>query len=241
MRYSRQIILDKIGKKGQQILCKSCVAVVGIGALGSTCVQLLARAGLGKIILVDKDKLELHNLQRQLVYNEDDVGKIKALQAETNLKKINSEIEIIAENITINKNNIDQLKESDLILGCTDNLESRFLINEFSLKKKIPWIHGGAVKTTGNLLNILPGEVCFRCVFSPVKNFNETADTVGIINSIPVIIGALQATQAIKILLKKEYEKDLIYFDVWNNEFNKINVKKNKNCPACNGKWEILK
>ncbi|MBD3202799.1 adenylyltransferase [Candidatus Woesearchaeota archaeon] len=239
-RYSRQIILEEIGKKGQMILNNSCVSIVGLGALGSTCAELLARAGIGKLILFEKDVLEIHNLHRQILYDEREVGKRKAVEAKNILENINSDIDIVSYDKGLDKSNVNLLKESDIILGCTDNFESRFLINEFSLKEKIPWVHGGAVKTVGNLLNVIPEKVCFRCIFPVIENFSETADSLGIINSIPAVIGSLQATQAIKILLKKEYEKMLVYFNVWTNELTKVNVEKNPDCPACNGKYEFL-
>ena len=143
----------------------------------------------------------------------------------------------MSHNFTLTKENISNLSECDIILGCTDNLKSRFLINEFSLKKNIPWVHGGATKTNGNLLNIIPGNVCFRCVFQPSKNKLEGQ---GILNTLPTIIGAMQVTEAIKIILKKKYEKKLIYFNIWKNKFNKITVEKNSKCPACKGNYEFI-
>jgi adenylyltransferase/sulfurtransferase len=240
MRYSRQIKFKEISKKGQNIINKSQVSIVGVGGLGSTCAELLTRAGIGNITIIDHDIVKLHNLQRQTLYNENDIGKIKVIQAKNNLKKINSEIKIIAKNIELNKKNIDILKQSDTVLGCTDNLKTRFLINDFCLKNKIPWIHTGAIKTFGNLLNVITGEVCFRCVFPRIEKLKQTSETVGILNTICTVIGSLQATQAIKILLKEDYEKNLVYFNIWNNKLRKINVKKNPECPACNGRYEFL-
>ncbi|MFH0875745.1 MAG: HesA/MoeB/ThiF family protein [archaeon] len=239
-RYSRQTILDKIGIAGQKKLSKSSVAVVGVGALGSSASQLLARAGIGKILLIDKDKLELHNLQRQILFKESDCGKNKAKIAASKLRKINPEIEVKYHHISLNKDNINFLLGYDIILGCTDNLESRFLINEFCVKNKIPWVHGGAIKTVGNLLNVIPSGPCFRCIFTP-SDFTETANNVGIVNSIPVIIGAMQAIEAIKIILGKEYEKKMLYYDVWTQTFFKITIAKNNKCPVCNNNFEFIK
>jgi len=240
MRYSRQIQFKEFGKFGQDKIRKSRVTIVGVGALGSRCAELLVRAGIGKIIIIDRDFVELNNLQRQTLYTEEDVDKSKVIQLEKHLSAINKEVKIESHVLDLDHKNISKYVKGDLILGCTDNMDSRFLINEFSAKNSIPWIHGGAIESYGNLFVTIPGKTCFRCIFKEVSNMS-TCDTVGVLNTIPSIIASLQVSETIKVLLKKKYEKDLIYFDAWRNELSKIKVKQNKACPACNHKFSYLK
>jgi len=179
MRYLRQEIFREIGKKGQSKLRKSTVAIVGLGALGSVSAELLARAGIGKLIVIDRDIVELSNLQRQSLYDESDIGKPKAIAAKEKLSKINSEIKIDIFIDDLNRENIDKIlslrgkyidekfnkivennkknkNNIDLILDCTDNLETRFLVNDFSIKNKIPFIYSSAVGSKGYVFNVMP-------------------------------------------------------------------------------------
>ncbi len=223
MRYSRQIF----SKSQKKILNDSNVAIIGLGGLGSICAQLLTRAGVGRLTLIDRDKVVLSNLHRQILYSEKHIKKEKAYSSKHVLKSINSEIEIKAENLDLDKTNIEILAGHDLVLGCTDNMESRFLINEFCVRNKIPWINGGATKTYGNLLVVMPKGPCLECVFPRTEKKSKE-----IVNTIPNIIGAMQVTQAYKVLLNRDYEKDLVYFDAWKNELTKIKIKKKPDCPC---------
>ncbi len=234
MRYLRQQIFAEIGKQGQSKLGKSSVAVVGLGALGSVSSELLARAGIGKLILIDRDVVELSNLQRQSLYGESDVGKPKALAAKEKLVKINSEIKIDFVIDDLNYENIGKiLNDVDLILDCTDNLETRFLINDFSVKNKVPFIYSSAVGSKGYVFNVIPNKTaCLRC-FLKDANALDTCETTGVLNSITHLISSIQSNEAIKILLNKDYEKDLLFFDVWKNELTKIKINKSKNCECC--------
>ena len=233
MRYSRQEIFPEIGKSGQNKLIKSTVAIVGLGALGSVSSELLARAGIGNLVLIDRDIVELTNLQRQSLYDENDIGKPKAAAAKEKLNKTNSEINVEIHADDLNFENVKILNGSDLILDCTDNLETRFLINDYSIKNNVPFIYSSAVGSKGYTFNIVPHKTaCLRC-FLDEKMPNETCETGGVLNSITHLIPSLQANEAIKILLKKDFEKRLIFFDVWKNELAKINVTKNSNCICC--------
>src|SRR3989344_1258960 len=274
MRYSRQEIFNEIGKSGQSKLRKSAVAIVGLGALGSVSAELLARAGIGKLILIDRDIVELSNLQRQSLYDEEDIGKSKALAAKERLNKINSDVEIkifaddlnynniseiisitkkgngvksIAENgnndkknIKNNKKNSNKIiisnnKNTDLVLDCTDNIETRFLINDFSVKNKIPLIYSSAVGSKGYVFNMMPNKInpCLRCFLKEAAQL-DTCETAGVLNTITHIMPSIQVNESIKILLgKKGIERNLIFFDVWKNELLKIKVNKNKNCECC--------
>ena len=201
-RYSRQVLLQEIGAEGQLLLQRKKVAIVGIGALGTVSSELLARAGVGSLLLVDRDVIEESNLQRQVLFDEDDLGKSKAAAAREKLEKINQHILIETKAIHLNNKNIGFLKEMDLVLDCTDNLETRFLINEFCKKEQIPWIYAAAIRTSGYVMPIMPAGACLRC-FLDTANL-ETCDTVGVLNTATVSIAALQTTLALKMLLHKE-------------------------------------
>ena len=247
-RYSRQTIFPQIGEAGQARLLKSSAIIIGCGALGCNIANLLVRAGVGKIRIVDRDFVEYHNLHRQVLFNEADIkaGLPKAIAAERHLRKINSTIEIKGIVAEINFSNIEDLCHgTDIILDGTDNLAARFLINDFALKYKIPWIYGGAVASSGMTMNIIPGETaCFRCIYFkvPAPDRSVTCETAGIVGTVPAIIGAIQATEAIKILVgSPEINRELIVIDAWSDTFNCIKVSAGRDCPACNGNYEYLK
>src|SRR3989338_4173756 len=147
MRYLRQIVFEKIGPKRQEILNKSKVVVVGLGALGSIAAELLARAGIGKIVLIDRDFVELSNLQRQSLYDEGDIDKPKVVVAKDKLSKINAYIDISSHFVDLEYDNVDILK-SDMILDCTDNFYTRFVINDYAIKNNTPWIYAAVIGTT---------------------------------------------------------------------------------------------
>ena len=230
MRYHRQEIL--IGKENQELLSKKTIVIVGLGALGSNSANLLARAGVN-LILIDYDKIDLTNLQRQNNFNEQDINKNKALTSKEHLEKINSSIKIKAHDIKLDNKNIS-LINSDLVLDCTDNLEARFLINEYCYKNKIPWIHAAAIKKHGLIFNIIPGRACFNCVYKNINSF-ERCEDVGVLNTITTLISSLQVNEAIKILLNENYETNLIRVNLENNSFDKIKINKNPECEVCKG------
>lgn len=250
-RYDRQIILKEIGREGQGKLDQSCVAVVGLGALGSVAANLLARAGIGKLILIDRDFLELSNLQRQVLYDEEDIAKNlpKAAAAERKLKLINSQVSVRGEVSDLTPRNIEQLMEGvDLVIDGTDNFETRFLINDYSLFKRIPWIYGGAVRMEGMSYAVLPDyPPCLRCLFGemPQKDGMQTCDQVGILAPVSHIIASFQATEAIKILAERMdlVDRKLWKVDIWNRTFKSFSVDhlKNSPCPGCsNGDFPYL-
>lgn len=240
-RYSRQIILPNITKKGQERLLDAKITIIGLGALGSIISNNLARTGIGRITLVDRDVVELDNLHRQMLYDEETIGEAKAMAAESHLEKINPNIELKPLVKDVNFSSIEPIVgDSDIILDGTDNLETRFLINDFSIKSGIPWIYGGVVGTQGMSMNILTGidtsRPCFRCLVPdlPSAGALPTCDTYGIINTIPTIIGSIQSTEAIKYLLKSsDLNKKMIYYDVWLNEFRALEIPKNGTCKCC--------
>lgn len=233
-RYSRQTILKEIRKNGQRKLLNSKVIIIGCGALGTVSANNLARAGVGKITVVDRDTIELNNLQRQVLFSEEDIDKPKAEVVKEKLQKINSEIEIIAKIEDVNYTNVENLiKSNDLVVDATDNMETRFLLNDACVKNKIPFIYGGAISFYGMVF--VNGKSCFRCIFPslPKRGSLPTCDTSGVLNTVPFIIASIQTTEALKILLGKIPSEHLIIFDVWNLELRKIKVSKAKNCECC--------
>ena len=248
-RYSRQVILPNIGAEGQKTLLKSKIAIIGCGALGTVAANNLVRAGVGKISIIDRDFVELNNLQRQILFDEDDIGIPKAVAAAEKLKKVNSDVEIEAVVKDLNHMNAEKIMSGvDLVLDGTDNMQTRFLINDVCVKNKVPWIYTAAVGTHGMMMTIVPGRTpCFRCFLPDVPEPGSlpTCDTVGVLNTIPAIIASIESTEAIKILLKKNMatnmESDLIFYDVWSNTSEKIAVMRKKRCRCCvENKFDFL-
>ena len=246
-RYSRQTMFPGIGEHGQLKLSNSSVVIIGCGALGGNIATFLVRAGVGRVRIVDRDFIEYHNLQRQVLFSEEDIKAElpKAIAAEKHLKKVNSSVEIEGVVSDVNYTNIERLVTgADLILDGLDNLETRFLINDVSLKHKIPWVYGGAISSYGMTMNIIPRETpCFRCLqASPIsRGIALTCDTAGVISPAPFIIGSLQTTEAMKILVgAKETNRDLIMIDAWKDEFNHFKISRRADCPACRGEYQFL-
>lgn len=246
-RYSRQTLFPGIGKEGQQKLGNSFAVIIGCGALGTLIATALVRAGVGKVRIIDRDFIEYHNLQRQVLFDEDDVRHElpKAVAAERHLKKINSSIEIEGIVADVNFTNIEKfIQGATVILDGLDNLETRFLINDAALKHKIPWVYGGAIASHGMTMNVIPGETpCFRCISANPgrKGLILTCDTAGVISPAPWIIGSLQVAEALKIMVgAKEINRQLIVIDVWEGTFHRLKIDSRKDCPACQGKYESL-
>jgi len=246
-RYSRQSLFPGIGQEGQRKLGNSYVVITGCGALGTIIATSLVRAGTGKVRIIDRDFIEYHNLQRQVLFSEEDIKDElpKAIAAERHLKKVNSSVEIEGIVADVNYTNIERLVAgADLILDGLDNLETRFLINDVSLKHRIPWVYGGAISSSGMTMNIIPPETpCFRCLqASPTgRGIALTCDTAGVISPAPFIIGSLQTAEAMKILVGvEETNRDLIIIDAWRGEFNRFEIRHRVDCPTCQGRYEFL-
>lgn len=238
-RYSRQTPLEEIGVEGQEKLAEKSVAIVGLGALGSVSAELLARAGVGKLLLIDRDVVEESNLPRQFLYAEEDIGKSKAQAAKQRLEKINSRCQLQAEAIHLHKSLLTILKNANIVLDCTDNLATRFLINDYCKKEGKIWIYAAAIKTEGYVLPIFPDGPCLRCFLSEEAS-PETCASAGVLNTIIAGVASLQATIAIKILLGAERSRNLIHLDVWRPTFQNIALKQKADCPACHGTYPML-
>src|SRR5882724_57382 len=205
-RYSRQILFDGIGASGQRRLLESRVLIVGCGALGSAHAESLARAGVGKLRIADRDFVEASNLQRQTMFTERDAADRipKAIAAANHISEINGEIEVEAEIADVNYSNIERLaKDCDLVLDGTDNFATRYLINDACVKHQINWIYGAAVGSYGVTMTVRPGLTpCLRCVFEevPPAASAPTCDTAGVIMPIINVVAAVQVTEALKLL-----------------------------------------
>ena len=238
-RYSRQEAFFGIGTEGQQKLLESRACVIGLGALGSASANLLARAGIGFLRIVDRDYVELSNLQRQMLYREQDAAEQtpKAAAAAELLGQINSQITIEPVIADVNSGNIGSLIEDvDLIIDATDNVEIRLLLNEACHALGKPWIYGGALASYGMTMNILPGEdmPCYHCMFDDFVPDGETCATAGVLGMLTSIVASIQCTEAVKILTgSADVRKTLLAFDIWNNEFDELEVIKNPDCPVC--------
>ncbi|MBN1159901.1 MAG: HesA/MoeB/ThiF family protein [Candidatus Diapherotrites archaeon] len=229
-RFSRQVLFSKVGKKGQTKLAKSKVTIIGVGGLGTVCAEILARAGIGTITLVDNDKVELSNLQRQSLYTMNDIGESKVQSAADHLRKINPGVKLKINKTRINENNIDWfVKGNDLILDCTDNMETRYIISDSCCKYKKPWIYASVAGAGGSIMFMHPKDVCLRCLY-PNKKKGETASTSGIITPLTHFFASVQTTMAMKYLLEKKYNKGLFVYDLWNNTEKVLTVKKNPKC-----------
>ncbi len=241
-RYSRQILFSEIGKTGQEKLSAARVLLVGCGALGAAHAEMLARAGVGKLRLVDRDFVEFSNLQRQTLYSETDAEQRlpKAIAAKKRLAAINSEIEVEAIVADVNHSNMENLLDGcDLALDGTDNFQVRYLINDACVKNNIPWIYGAAVSGYGATMTVLPGRTpCLRCVFEemPPAGSAPTCDTAGVIMPVIASVSAVQVTEALKILTGNfaALHRSLMQIDIWQNDWRGIRLKEpREDCRTC--------
>jgi len=239
-RYLRQIIFPGIGESGQAKLRAARVLVVGVGATGSVIASTLARAGVGYIKIADRDFVELHNLQRQLLFDEADAAARapKAIAAAQKLARVNSAIQIEPCVTDVNAENIEALMaDAALVLDGTDNFETRFLVNDACVKHNKAWIYGGAVASYGASMTIVPNaSACLRCVFrhAPPPGALPTCDTAGVIAPIVNVIGSLVAAEALKFLVGQgERNRGLINIDLWENTFDAVAVERRADCPCC--------
>src|SRR6266850_3435620 len=214
-RYARQTLLSWIGERGQQKLASARVAIVGCGALGGTAAEQLARAGVGHLTIIDRDIVELSNLQRQVLFDEDDAraNLPKAVAGERRLRRINSSIEIRGVVADVIPENAEELLDADLILDGTDNAETRYLINDLAVKKGITWIYAGCVGTEGRVMTVVPGKTaCLRCVFpqAPAMGELETCDSAGVLSPAASVAASIQAGLAIRMLVGDQIEAGML-------------------------------
>ncbi len=240
-RYARQTLFAGIGRAGQDQLLASRVAVIGCGALGTVLANNLARAGVGHLTIADRDFIEANNLQRQVLFDEDDLarGLPKAVAAVEKLRRINSEIEITGLTEDINADNIEAIVASvDLVMDGTDNFETRYLLNDACIKAGKPWIYSGVIASYGVTMNILPGDTaCLRCVFPemPLPGTTPTCDTAGVLNGIVGAVASIASTEALKILLGRaeKINRAMLWMDLWENTQDQMEIPRMPDCSAC--------
>jgi adenylyltransferase/sulfurtransferase len=239
-RYSRQMLFAPIGEEGQRKLKDSAVCIIGMGALGTVLANHMVRAGVGLVRCVDRDYVEKSNLQRQMLYDEEDVenGYPKAIAAEKKLRKINSDVRLepIVADVTVH--NIESLLEGiDLVLDGTDNFQTRFLLNDACFRKGIPFTYGGAVSSRGMSAILVPGVTpCLRCFIQSADAGGQTCDTIGVIAPVVDIVASYQAVEALKFLVEagKKRRNSLLTFDVWENRYYEMKLGEPLNeCPCC--------
>lgn len=242
LRYSRQVLFSGIGEEGQNKLSKKHVLMIGVGALGTSNSEILARAGVGHITIVDRDYVEYSNLQRQQLFTEKNAldRMPKAEAAKLRLQEINSEIQIDSHILDVNPETLEVLvKDVDLIVDATDNFETRMLINDMAQKKQIPWIYGACVSSYGISMTILPGSTpCLHCLLETMPTAGAaTCDTVGIIAPTVQMVVAHQSAESLKILTENYdvVQRKLVSFDLWSNQYTKIGVQsiQKPDCPSC--------
>ncbi|USK34836.1 thiazole biosynthesis adenylyltransferase ThiF [Bacillus sp. F19] len=240
-RYSRQILFSPIGETGQQNIRNGHVLIIGAGALGTANAEMLVRAGVGTLTIVDRDYVEWSNLQRQQLYTEEDavLRLPKAAAAKQRLSQINHEVEVQAVIEDVTADNIFAFSQhADVIVDATDNFETRLVINDAALKQGIPWIYGACVGSYGLTYTIIPGlSPCLNCLLKQIPMEGQTCDTVGIISPAVQMVASYQTGEVLKLLTgaADQVRKELLSFDVWRNQFSQIKVHalKDEACPSC--------
>ncbi len=240
-RYSRQTLFAGIGEEGQRRLLAAHVAVVGCGATGAAVAGLLARAGVGTLTLIDRDTVEWSNLQRQVLFEEQDAidALPKAEAARRRIARFNGETQVHANVADLVPDNIHALLAgAELVLDATDNFETRYLLNDYAVEQNKPWIYAGAVGSYAVTMNILPGQTaCLACIFPETPTGTvETCDTGGILNPAVNLAASLEAVEAMKWIVgaHDRMRRTLFSYDVWSNEHSEIDVSRpREGCRAC--------
>lgn len=239
-RYHRQMLFAPIGAEGQERLRRARVGLVGCGALGSVIAGHLVRAGVGFLRIVDRDFIELNNLQRQMLYTEQDVAQRlpKAIAAAAHLREVNSEVVVEPMVADVNPFSIGRFADDlDLLVDGTDNFSTRFLVNDLAVSRGLPWVYGGVIGASGMTMTIVPGDgPCLRCLFPqpPPPGSVPTCDTAGVLNTVVGVVGAIEANEVFKLLTDPEARnRGLLTTDLWDLRFESVAVARDPLCPAC--------
>ena len=241
-KYSRQILFSGLGQAGQIQLSNSRAVIIGCGALGTMQAEMLARAGVGKLRIIDRDFIEESNLHRQIMFDENDANERlpKAIAAKNRIARINSEIEVDARVADVNYSNIEKfIQDADVVLDGTDNFETRYVLNDAAVKQNKIWVYGAAVAAHGLQMTIIPNQTpCLRCVFpdAPAPGTSPTCDTSGVILPIIATVASMQVTEALKILTNQhdKLHGKLLQFELWENRNSGITLgEPDPKCPCC--------
>ena len=238
LRYSQHLLLEDIGERGQLRFRQARVLIIGLGGLGCAAAQYLAGAGVGQLWLADFDVVELSNLQRQVLYNSDSIQQSKAELARENLSKLNPHIELISVNQKMTAELLpDFVSQVDLVLDCSDNLDTRLAVNQACVDSQVPLVSGAAIGLQGQLLTFStePGSACYQCVFPQAQRESQNCRNSGILSPIVGIVGSVQALQALKILgdLSDCQFNQLHRFDGRTLSWQSIHCSRLAHCPAC--------
>lgn len=239
LRYSRQIMLPQIDIAGQTRLANASVLIIGLGGLGSPVAMYLASAGVGKLIISDFDVVELSNLQRQILHTTADIGTHKTDSAQQTLQALNPEVEIIGLGQRLSEADLQmQIADVDLVIDASDNFATRFLLNEICVRLRKPLVMGAAIRMEGQVAvfrNDRLDTACYRCLYPDVEQVDETCSETGILAPVVGIIGCIQATEAIKLLvgIGETLSNKLLILDAMTMEWRKLKLRKDQNCPVC--------
>ena len=248
-RYSRHLLLPEVGEAGQLKLLGSKVLLIGAGGLGSPCAFYLAAAGVGTIGLVDMDVVDRSNLQRQIIHTEARVGNSKVSSAREAIEQLNSDVKVVGYETRLDSSNVEDIfSDYDVIIDGTDNLPTRYLVNDACVKMGKPNVHGAVYRFEGQLTVFWPGHPenpsgCYRCMFPtpPDASAAPSCSEIGVLGILPGVMGLLQATEALKILLNmgEPLLGKMLYYDALHSSFNEFKLRKNPDCPNCSGKTEF--
>lgn len=238
LRYSRQIMLPQIEIEGQRKLLASRVLIIGLGGLGSPVAMYLTAAGIGHLVLVDDDIVEISNLQRQIAHSTEDLGKDKVESAKQSLQNLNPDIIVTTFNKKLNNKELDaEVALADIVIDGTDNFNSRFDINAHCVKNNTALVSGAAIRMEGqvSVFNQTPDSPCYRCLYKDEGELDASCSNNGVLSPVVGIIGSIQATEAIKVLLNMGESLDgkLLMFDAFQMEWRTLKLKKDPCCPVC--------
>ncbi len=239
LRYSRQIMLPQIDVEGQEKLLASRVLIIGMGGLGSPVAMYLASAGIGHLVLVDDDKVELSNLQRQIAHGMSDIDSTKVESAKQTLLDLNPEITVTTFDYRLDDEQLsDEIKQADIVIDGTDNFSTRFAINAACVKNQTPLVSGAAIRMEGqvSVFNKTAESPCYRCLYNDEGELDTSCSTNGVLSPVVGIIGSIQATEAIKVLLEigDSLDGKLLMLDALHMELRTLKLKKDPQCPVCN-------
>ncbi len=234
-RYSRQEILTIFEPGDYKKIRNSTVAVIGVGGTGSLAAELFVRAGIKKLVIVDRDYVSISNLHRQILFDDDDIGEPKVQVARAKLQRMNPDVDIEALETTLDASNAEEIvKVADLVYDGTDNFTTRLILNDACVKFGKPWIYTSAIETYGEVKAVIPGVTsCLSCYMAMPDRRQPACSDVGVFPSVPSMVSSFGFTRAIRILLGREENGNLYFFDPWNGDAQSLSIKRNINCNVC--------
>lgn len=240
LRYSRQILLPQIDIEGQQALLEGKVLVIGLGGLGSPVAMYLAAAGVGELTLVDDDQVELSNLQRQIIHGEADIGEDKVTSAANSINALNAEIDVKTISKRLSETELtEQVKRVDVVVDCSDNFATRFLLNKVTQQCRVPLVSGAAIRMEGQVTVYdarQEGSACYRCLYEDTGELQQTCSETGVFSPLLGVIGGMQAIETMKLLINTGdiLSGRLLIFDAFAMAWREIRIKQDAACPVCN-------